>query len=68
MIVNTQIIRKFGGEIVGYIETDDRGNKIVRDFYRYILGRYDKKADVTRDFHNRIIAKGDVSASLLKFD
>lgn len=56
---NTQIIRDFGGKILGKIETDHVGNKIVRDFYGRILGRYDKRNDVTRDFHGKIIARGD---------
>lgn len=56
---NTQIIRDFGGKILGKIETDRVGNKIVRDFYGHILGRYDKRNDVTRDFHGKIIARGD---------
>ncbi len=60
-----QTVRDFYNRILGYIETDKDGNKIVRDFYRKILGRYDVKHDVTRDFYNRIIAKGDISASLL---
>ena len=58
-------VKDFYGKIIGYIEIDDKGNKIVRDFYRRRLGRYDKKFDVTRDFYNRIIAKGDQTGMLL---
>ena len=61
-----QTIRDFYNRILGYIETDDKGNKVARDFYRRILGRYDAKQDVTRDFYNRIIAKGDTTASLIQ--
>lgn len=67
MARDVQIIKDFGGTIAGYIETDEKGNKIVRDFYRVILGKYDKKNNVTRDFYGRIIARGDASASLIKF-
>ena len=62
---NKQIVRAFNGKIIGSIETDNRGNKIVRDFYGKILGRYIKDSDVTRDFYGKIIAKGDQSAMLL---
>lgn len=56
----TELIRDFGGRILGKIETDTvTGNKIVRDFYGRILGKYDKRHNVTRDFGGRIIAKGD---------
>ena len=65
MIVDKQIIKDWRGKIIGYIETDNYGNKIVRDFYRRILGRYDKKHDVTRDFYGRRVAKGDQCSMLL---
>ena len=58
-------IRDFYNRILGYIETDDKGNKVARDFYRRILGRYDAKQDETRDIYNRIITKGDTTASLI---
>lgn len=67
MARDVQTIRDFSGIIVGYIETDEKGDKIVRDFYRVVLGKYDKKNNVTRDFYGRIIARGDASASLIKF-
>lgn len=60
-----QVIREFSGRIIGYIQTDQNGDKIIRDFYRKILGKYDKRLDVTRDFYGRIIAKGDQSSMLL---
>lgn len=61
-----QTVRDFYNRILGYIEVDDKGNKIAKDFYRRILGKYDAKQDVTRDFYNRIIAKGDITASLIQ--
>ena len=64
-MINTITIRDFHNRIIGYIETQPNGDKIVRDFYRRILGRYDKKQDVNRDFYNRIIARGDQAAALL---
>lgn len=67
MAKDIQTIRDFNGRIVGYIETDAQGNKVIRDFYKVILGRYDKKNNVTRDFYGRIVARGDASASLIKF-
>ena len=60
-----EVVRAFSGKILGYIQTDNKGNKIVRDFYHKILGRYDKASNTTRDFYGRIIAKGDLSGSLL---
>ena len=65
MIIDKQIIKDWRGKIIGYIETDNFGNKIVRDFYRKVLGKYDKKNNVTRDFYGRMIAKGDQCSLLL---
>lgn len=65
MTTNTQIIRDFGGKILGKIETDHLGNKIVRDFYGKIIGRYDKRNDVTRDFYGRIVSRGDNCGMLI---
>ena len=65
MAINTQVIKDFNGKIIGYIDTDSRGNKTIRNFYRVIKGFYDAKEDVTRDFYRRIIARGDASSMLL---
>ena len=65
MIVDKQVIKNWRGRIIGYIETDHNGNKLVKDFYRKIVGRYDKKNDVTRDFYGRMIARGDQCSLLL---
>ena len=66
--MNRTTIKDFSGKIIGYIDVDDKGNKVVRKFNLMIVGRYDAKLDVTRDFQGRVIARGDVSASLLYTD
>lgn len=58
-------IKDWTGYILGFVETDEQGNKVVYDFYNRILGRYDKKQDVTKDFYGRLIAKGDQSSMLI---
>lgn len=59
-------IRDFGGRIIGYIETKPNGDKVVRDFFRRVLGTYDHAGDVTRDFYGKIVAQGDACSMLLK--
>ena len=58
-------VRDWTGKILGFIETDDQGNKVIYNFYNQILGKYDKKLDVTKDFYGRLIAKGDQSSMLI---
>jgi len=66
MANNEQTIRDFDGRIVGYITTDASTQKqTARDFYRIILGYYEPKLNITRDFGGRIIAQGNVLASLI---
>ena len=65
MIVDKQYVREFSGKILGSIETDHLGNKTIRDFYGRVLGKYDKKQDVTRDFYGKIVARGDQSSLLI---
>lgn len=64
-MISTQVIKDFGGRIIGYIDSDDKGNKTIKDFYKKILGYYDAKTNTTLDFHRRIIARGDASGMLL---
>lgn len=52
-------VRDISGKIIGFIETDKDGNKQVRNFYGRILGTYDSRLDVTRDFYGKIITRGD---------
>ena len=65
MLVSKTPIKEFSGKIIGFIDLEHTGDKIVRDFYGRILGRYDKKFDVTRDFYGRIVARGDQSSLLI---
>lgn len=62
-----QPIRDFYGRILGYIETKPNGDKVLRNFYKQILGKYNKATDTTRDFYGRIIAKGDQLSMLLTY-
>ena len=59
------VIRKFSGEIIGYVYVDEKGNKTVKNFYGKILGYYYVDRDVTTDFQGRIYARGDAASSLL---
>lgn len=65
MIEKTKV-KNFYGRIIGYIETDTvTGNKIGRNFYNKIIGRYNKAEDKTRDFYNHVISRGDTLTGLI---
>lgn len=60
-----EYIKGFDGKILGSIETDSQGNKIARDFYGKILGKYRKDQNKTFDFYGRILSKGDITSALV---
>lgn len=60
-----ETIKDFYGRILGYIETQPNGDKIVKDFYGRIKGKYEKQSNTTKDFYGRILSKGDISSSLI---
>jgi hypothetical protein len=65
MLVSKECIRDRNGKIIGWIETDHLGNKLARDFYGKIKGRYKKTGNVTIDFYGRIVSYGDATSGLL---
>lgn len=61
-------IKDIRGRIVGFVDTDTAtGNKTVRDFYGKILGKYNRRLNITTDFYGRTVGKGDRVLMLLNF-
>ena len=63
--MDREVIKDFGGRILGYLEYQSNGDIIVKDFYFKILGKYDKASNTTKDFYGRILFKGNMAASLI---
>jgi hypothetical protein len=61
-----ETLRDASFNIVGYVETDDRGNKTVRDPSFQTKGFYSKGSDVTQDSSFKNLAWGDQTRILLK--
>lgn len=59
-------IKDWTGKILGFVETDSNGNKVLKDFYGRILGKYNKRLDVTQDFYGRKVGSGDILMTLLR--
>lgn len=59
-MIKREKVQDWRGKIIGFIDEDSTtGNKIARDFYGRIVGRYNKKLNVTQDFYGRKVAMGD---------
>lgn len=63
--MNKEPVREFSGKIIGWIETDNQGNQIIRAFSGRMIAKYDKQSDVTRDFYGKIISKGNTAVGQL---
>lgn len=60
-------IRDRSQRTVGYIVSEFRGRQRGLDSHRRTLGYYDADRDVTMDAGQRIIARGNVLASLILY-
>lgn len=59
-MIDRDRVKDWRGKTIGFVDTDTvTGNKVVRDFYGKILGRYNKKLNITQDFYGRQVARGD---------
>ena len=64
--MGTEYIKNFNNVIIGIVETDAKGNQIIRNFPgRQILGYYKKDQDITTDFYGRILSRGNTTISLI---
>ena len=59
-------IKDWKGRIIGFIDTDTvTGDKVARDFYGKILGKYNKRLYITTDFYGKLVSKGDRAMMLI---
>lgn len=59
-----EYIKDFNGKVLGYLET--QGTKTyARDFYGKVLGSYDSRDGFTRDFYNKVVARGNAVVGLI---
>lgn len=61
-----ETIRDVAGRVIGTIETQSNGDKIVRSFSGAILGYYRKSTNVTTDSSYKVIARGDCTGMLFR--
>jgi hypothetical protein len=61
-------IKTVGGQLLGYYRTDSSGREHIYTRGGRELGHYDPQADVTKLRGGRIVARGDVTASLLEHE
>lgn len=65
VISREEIRNGFAGPIIGYVETDAKGNQCVRKFGGTIVGYYEAERNVTTKFGGAIVSQGNTAVSLL---
>lgn len=63
--MNREPIKDWRGRILGYLEQEPNGDRIIRDFYQKKLGIYISNQDITKDVYGKIIGRGDLLMTLL---
>lgn len=52
--------------VIGYVEIDDNGNKILKDERFWVRGYYDAATDTTKDERRVVVGRGDILTTLLR--
>lgn len=63
--MQTEEIRNFANQIIGYIVTESDGTQIAKNWARQNLGYYYPNKNETRNWARQIIAKGNVLSALI---
>lgn len=63
--MSKEFVKDWTGKVIGSIDTQPNGDKIVRDFYGRVKGTYVKRLNITKDFYGHQVGKGDQSMGLL---
>ncbi len=56
-------IKNFNNIIKGWVDTKSNGDKVYYNFNNIIVARYYANRNVTTDFNNIIISRGDTGVS-----
>lgn len=61
----TSVLRDSSFHVIGYIETQGNGDKVLKDASYRVKGYYTKNGDVTKDEMFHIVGYGDLLPALL---
>jgi hypothetical protein len=63
--MKTEVLRDMNSHIIGYVQKDERGNKVIRDSSFNLKGFYNAERNVTQDQSSKNVGIGDHSRNLL---
>ena len=60
-----EALKDFQSRIIGYIDTKPNGDQIGYDYYNRIVGYYEKRTNLTKDYSRRIVGRGNLLSALV---
>lgn len=61
-------VKDWAGKVLGWVETDNRGNQTVRNFGGRVLAYYRADRDVTTDWAGKVVSRGNTAISHIYTD
>lgn len=58
-------VKDWSGKVLGFVETDKKGNQIVKNFGGKVLARYNAEKDWTTDYAGKLLSRGNTAISYI---
>lgn len=58
-------IKDFYNKVIGYIEEKPNGDIYGYDYYNRLVGIYEKRTDLTKDFYRKVVGHGNLLSALI---
>ena len=58
-------VKDWSGRVLGFVETDKKGNQIVKNFGGKVLARYNAEKDWTTDYAGKLLSRGNTAISYI---
>ena len=60
-----EAVKDWTGKILGWVDTDSKGNQIVYNFGLRVLAKYDAYNDRTTDFAGKVLSHGNTAIAYI---
>ena len=60
-----EAVKDWTGKILGWVDTDNKGNQIVYNFGLRVLAKYDAYNDWTTDFAGKVLSRGNTAIAYI---
>ena len=58
-------VKDWTGKVLGWVDTDSKGNQVVKNFGGKVLAKYDVMKNRTTDFNGRKLSEGNTAISYI---